>query len=119
VTKRSELFEKLKQNAAAAAVPIPVDVPGWGRVYVRSQTVEEADALTKQKAPEGRHLQLAFGAAQILCDETGARLFEAGDMEAVELLAKQPWSALRKVLNAVSLDAEDDVGGKAAPAGTS
>lgn len=96
-------------QAVAAEKPRAVEVRGWGTVYVRSLTtaeVEEAQAEESVDAakdgkdtPRNRN-RLARGAARLLCDEAGTRLFDHNNPDDVALLAKQPWAMLQKILSA-------------------
>lgn len=90
----------------AAPVVRPVDVPGWGRVYVRALTVAEVDAASDDMRQEDKSRRFARGAARVLCDEHGARLLNPADDTHIDLLARQPWSLLQMVL--ATADAKDD-----------
>lgn len=97
---RSQLIAAMQATAAQA--PVPVETKEWGTVYVRAVTVGEVDEIddaadAKGKADKSR---IARGACRVICDETGHRLFDANNEEDVALLAKQPWTLLRKVLAA-------------------
>lgn len=100
-------------QAVAAEGPRAVKVRGWGEVYVRSLTtaeVEEAQAETS--AVNGKDkMTLARGAARLICDENGNRLFDHKSDADLKLLAAQPWDLLRKVLEAGDSDVKDDVTG--------
>lgn len=96
---RAELIAAMRATAAHA--PIPVQVPGWGDVYVRPPTVAEVDAASDVVEPEGtKRTRFARGAARIMCDAHGARIFDPLNEEDVNLLADQPWSMLQQVLQA-------------------
>lgn len=85
-------------QATAAALPVAVDVPGWGRVHVRQITVAEVEQQTADAAAKDDARRLARAAARVLCDETGARLFDPASDEDVALISGQPWDLLRRVL---------------------
>ena len=84
--------EKLIAAMQATASPklVPVTVEPWGALYVKPQTVEEADEASEFKAPPGtKQHNLARGAARIICDEDGNRIFDPNNESDVELLSKQ------------------------------
>lgn len=89
-------------QATAAEKPVAVTVPKWGKVWVRQVTVAEVDAqqADDEAATKDDKNKLARGACRVICDETGARLFDPNKPEDVALLAAQPWALLRKVLAA-------------------
>ena len=101
MTKREELLEAIR--ATATQTPRAVVVPKWGTVYVRDITVGEVEEQTADTDGNDK-MRFARAAARVLCDETGALLFDSNDHEHVAMLAKQPWKLLRKVL-------EDDISG--------
>ena len=93
------------------AKPMPVDVPKWGTVYVRSRTLEEvdADAENEQKAQDqdksdSRHRRLARAVMRVVCDEQGNRVFGEDDLD---LIAGQPYHILRRVIAAAGGEDED------------
>jgi hypothetical protein len=88
-------------TATAAEPPLPVDVPKWGRVYVKPITVAEVEDQAADTDPDKKNKRrMARAAARVICDEAGNRVFDPDDEEHVALLAKQPWSLLRVVLEA-------------------
>jgi len=92
---RDALIAAMKQTAAFK--PKPVEIEGWGTVYVRALTVAEFDEQVQQAANGGEKQRIAKGAARILCDENGNRVFDPENVDDVALLASQPWSTLRKL----------------------
>jgi hypothetical protein len=92
---RDALIAAMRQTAAFK--PKAVQVDGWGTVYVRALTVAEFDEQVQQAASGTEKDRLAKGAARILCDETGARLFDPSSPDDVALLAAQPWPLLRQL----------------------
>jgi len=94
--KREELIAAMQATAANA--PRPVTVPGWGVIYLRDVTVAEVEAQQDDIADKSDKLRLARGAARVICDETGARVFDPDSADDVQLLAKQPWKLLRLAL---------------------
>lgn len=102
---RAQLIAAMQ--ATADRPPVAVATKEWGTVFVRPLTVEEVDSLQGQDTTGAKDKRrLASGACRVICDETGQRLFDANNEEDVALLARQPWSLLRKVLAA----ADDDGG---------
>jgi len=85
-----------------AAAPVKVEVKRWGTIYVRLPTVAEVEAAQTEDAegdPLTQHA-LARSAARLICDETGARLFDPDNEDDVDLLAARRWSDLQQVLAA-------------------
>lgn len=79
----------------------PVEVPGWGTVYVRPLTVAQVDLQQQEAKREGADpLRFARAAARMLCDEHGVLLFDANSKEDLDLLAAQSWDQLRLLLEA-------------------
>jgi hypothetical protein len=111
---REELIAAMQ--ATAAQKPRAVEVKGWGTVYVRSPTVEEVDADVgaqgedEDGAPDKR--RIARGAARMICDEQGRRIFDPSNPADLDLLAKQPWPMLRLITSAD----EEPPGGNSASA---
>lgn len=85
-------------RAAAAEKPVAVNVPKWGKVYVRQVTVGEIDEQSKDTEAKDDKNRIARGACRVLCDENGTRLFDPNNADDVALLASQPWALLRTVL---------------------
>lgn len=84
----------------AAEKPVPIEINGWGKVHVRSLTVAEVEEQTDDVADKKDKSRIARGAARLLCDETGKRLFDPDNEADVKLLSAQPWKLLRQVINA-------------------
>ena len=98
--------EELMAAMAATAAPklIEVTVEGWGLLYVKPPTVEEVDDATDEdKKQETQHRRLARGAARIICDAKGTRVFDPKNPADLTLLAQQPWALLQKVLAATDV----------------
>lgn len=86
-------------QATAAQTPVAVEVPKWGTVYVRAITVEEVEA--QEADTEGKDKRrIARGAARVLCDAEGNRIFNPDSEADIDLIARQPWPLLRRVLAA-------------------
>lgn len=94
---RTALVAAMQQTAASVA-PVAVDVPGWPRLYVRALTVAEVDVNTEADKASTDKRRFARGAARVICDENGARVFDAESDADVSLLAAQPWVLLQKVI---------------------
>lgn len=111
---RDELIAAMQ--ATRSPKPVAVQTEKWGTVYVKPRTVEEVDADTEDvDEVDGKHRRLARGAARVICDETGKRLFDPQNDADVDLIAEQPWSMLRSLLAAVDGEADE----KKETAGTS
>jgi hypothetical protein len=94
---RSDLIEAMK--ATASAPPKKFNVKGWGDIFIKPLTVEQCDLQQQEPDTEGKdRLRFARGAARLICDEKGELLFDPENAEDLELLAKQPWELLRKVI---------------------
>lgn len=94
---KAEFLEALRRTAVIK--PKPVDVPGWPRLYVRALTVAEVEAQAEDTADKNDKHRIARGAARVMCDAEGARLVDPDNQDEVNLLASQPWSLLRRVLD--------------------
>lgn len=106
---REELIAAMQ--ATANPQPVPVPVAGWGTLHVKPPTVEEVDAAQDVEEPQdGKKRRFARAAARIICDEQGARVFDPMNAADIDLLAKQPWTMLHKVLNAADAKGTDDSG---------
>lgn len=93
----------------ARITPAAVEVDGWGTVHVRPLTVAEVDARVADG--EDAKSQLARGAARVICDAEGQRLFDPDNAEDVALLSSQPWPLLEKVIAASNkLNGRSDAG---------
>ena len=88
----------------AAEKPVAVKVNGWGVIHIRALTVAEVEEHADDKAHENDKHRIARGAARLLCDESGKRLFDPENESDVALLAKQPWKLLRQVITADDKD---------------
>lgn len=97
-------------QATASAKPKPVTVPVWGTVYVRSLTVAEVEEQADDTANKDDKNRIARGAARLICDEKGKRLFDPANKDDIALLASQPWDLLRVVVSASQADIEGEAG---------
>jgi hypothetical protein len=107
ILNRDDIF------AASDLPTVPVDVPEWGgRIFVRSLTAEEQDAL--QRSEQGMENINARLVAYCAVDENGGRLFVDADYAA---LAKKSAAAMARVvvaigkLNATTLEAREEIAG--------
>lgn len=116
MSTKAEILARMAVTGAVSSQIISVpDVPEWGEVFIRRPTVGEVDAEIEQKAPEGatkddRPRNIARGAARLLCDSEGNRLFDPGNPADLDFLAAQPWSILQKVVAAGKEPGTDDEG---------
>lgn len=101
---RKALVKAMQDTAASANAPRPLEVKGWGTVYVRAMLVSEVEAQANDTADGKDKNRFARAAARVLCDEKGQLLFDADKEEDVKLLAAQPWKALRMVLEETEKD---------------
>jgi hypothetical protein len=98
-------------QVTAARKPVPVTVLGWGDLFVKPPTVEEIEAASDAIEPEdGKKRRYARGAARLICNEQGERIFDPANEAHVDLIAKQPWSMLQKVMAAAETKGTDDSG---------
>lgn len=95
---RDELIAAMQSTAGEK--PSPVEVKGWGTVYVRSLTVAEVEEHAEDTKDKKDKNRIARAAARVICDESGKRLFDPDNESDVKLIASQRWSLLRKVLSA-------------------
>jgi hypothetical protein len=88
-----------------AARPRPVTVPGWPTCYVRVLSADDIDAALADRASDeaagqpSKH-RLAKAAARVLCDDTGALVFNPNSPEDLAFLGGQSWECLRVIVNA-------------------
>ncbi len=87
-------------QATANIKPRSAGVPEWGDLYVRAITVAEVEEQTADTDAKGDKFRFARAAARVLCDADGNLLFDAKEPEDVNLLSRQPWTLLQKVLAA-------------------
>lgn len=106
---RDELIAAMQ--AVAAEKPKAVEIGGWGTVYIRSLTVGEVEEQVAETADKKDKHALARGAARLLCDEAGKRLFDPDSEVDIELLAAQPWKLLRVLLDASEAQIKGDAAG--------
>lgn len=108
---RNELIAAMQITAAEK--PTLVEVTGWGKMYVRSLTVEEFENNAEEpETPEGQSKnRIARGAARVICDEQGNRIFNPDNPDDVKLLSKQPWKLLRQVVGALDEKVKADAEG--------
>jgi hypothetical protein len=89
-------------QATAEQPPRDVTIEGWGTLFVKELTVEQVDLQQQEpdESVDGKdRLRFARGAARLICDEKGELIFDATNKDHLELLAKQPWHRLKKVIS--------------------
>jgi len=97
--------------AEDAEPPKPVTVKGWPTIYVRQATTAEVDAAQAINGVDWKkNAQLSVGAAVVICDEKGNRLFDPNSEEDVKRIGARNWAKLSKVLEAVRVDEGDESG---------
>jgi hypothetical protein len=98
---KATLIKRMQETANIK--PLKVPVKGWGDVYVKALTTAEVEAQTNA-AKEGDEPKdkrtLAVGAARIICDENGNRIFDDNSEQDLTLLGSQPWAMLSKIISA-------------------
>ena len=94
--------ELLAAMAVAQEKPRPIDVPGLGRVFIKSMTVEEYEIVnsTEQEPIGGDVRSLSRGLCRILSDEQGDRVLREDNPEDMALLAKLPRKVMTEILTA-------------------
>lgn len=106
---REALIAAMRNTAAEK--PRSVTIKGWGTLFVRPLTTAEVENAPEQPSGEDgkptAKRSLAIGAARLICDENGERVFDPSSADDVELLAKQPFARLRKVLEAADEDVKE------------
>jgi hypothetical protein len=99
------------ETAAEKNAPTSVDVPQLGgSVYVLPFTTADILGSSENKPPEEatEDQKRAWGVARCLCDEHGARIVMADNLAALDLIAKLPWDASRRILEAAKVKEGDD-----------
>lgn len=86
---------------AAAPKPIEVDAPEWGgKAYIRAVSVADVTAMgNPAEDPDGKY-SIAIMLATTMCDENGVRLFDRSNTEDLELIARQPWELITRLMAA-------------------
>lgn len=90
-------------QATAAEKPRALETKKWGTVYIKSPSVAEIEAQIEESATVdegGSKHQIAKGAARILCDAEGNRIFDPNSLADLLLLESQPWDLLQEVTDA-------------------
>src|SRR5262245_47700233 len=100
--KRDELIALITK--ASNPKPVKVDAEGLGTVYARVMTAYDADAMRKklETLPKDDGCQIGRLLAFVLCDESGALLFNAEDQESAMMLSRLPQNAQGAILRAGS-----------------
>lgn len=89
--------------AAASVQPVPVDLPGIGRVFVKPLTVADVQTMP-QPAPELADqinaMGTARGVAMVLSDATGNRIFDPNSLDDLQLISQQGWDRMSALIKA-------------------
>lgn len=104
---REELIAAMR--ADGADTPVKVRVPRWGDLWVKSPTVEEAEAQPRLEGDAAERNKLARAAALVICDENGKRMFDPENGEDLALLSQRRSADLMAVLAAANGDAEGNL----------
>ncbi len=62
--------------ATANPKPMPVNVPAWGEVFIRTLTVGDIESFSADAAPTNK---AARGIARVLCNAAGELIFDPND----------------------------------------
>ena len=93
--------QALRSQILATSNPRPVpikNVPQWSGVHVKPLLVGETEAPAEDADPK---LQTARGIARILCDASGALIFDVNNAEDLAAINKLPSSCLNHINEAV------------------
>lgn len=99
-------------RTAAAAPPKPVDIDGFPTFYVRAATIGEVDERNASQDDWAQAHKLTVGSAAVICDADGTLLFDPTNREEMDLIFKQSWPTMQKILAAIS-DGETTQGNSA------
>lgn len=106
MTKKSEqMFDRAAfiaaVKASAAPAPLKIEVDGLGTCYVRAITAAQGSEIADYPAADKRHAN-ARNAAVVLCDESGALLFDPQSADDLEALSNLKAVTLNKILRAAN-----------------
>lgn len=106
--------KQLRNAMKETAVPQPkkVSTKKWGDVYLRALTVAEIEEQLADTEETKDKNRFARAAARVICDEKGVRIFDPANLDDIALLASQPWSLLKQVLDASKEDMDAVPSGK-------
>jgi hypothetical protein len=82
--------------ATANPQPAPIEVPGWGTVYIKPLTVGDIESFSADTDPA---LKAARSIARVLCDQGGELLFDPTNPEDLFAINRLPLDAI-SVINA-------------------
>lgn len=105
--------------ATANPKPSPVEVEGWGTVYVKPLTVGDIESFNSDTDPA---LKAARSIARVLCDEHGELIFDANSPEDLFAINRLPLNSISVIngavdrLNGNSEEAAVDLGNVSPPA---
>lgn len=86
--------------ATAVVRPMAVETKEWGTVHVRAITVDELEEQSEDTKDWKNKRRIARGAARVICDSGGGRVFDPDNEEDVALIGRQPWPLLKQVIDA-------------------
>ncbi|AMM23164.1 hypothetical protein [Variovorax sp. PAMC 28711] len=89
---------KARILATANPKPSPIEVDGWGTVYVKPLTVGDIESFNDDTDPK---LKAARSIARVLCDEGGELLFDPQSPEDLFAINRLPLSAISVINGAV------------------
>lgn len=90
----------MKGTHESVLKPSEVDVPVWGKCYVKQLTVAEINAQTADTTSKDDKKAFARAAARVIVEPDGTRVFDPLKDEDISFLAGQPWALLQKVVSA-------------------
>jgi len=87
---------RAKILATANPKPSPIEVDGWGTVYIKPLLVGDIESFSSDTDPA---LKAARSIARVLCDESGELLFDPSNVEDLFAINRLPLDAI-SVINA-------------------
>ena len=101
------LKDAMRESAKTQVVPVEVD--GWGTVYIAALTVAQIDELSKRE-----NMSIAESVSRYICNEDGTRAFSLDNAEDMALIGAQPMLKINTLLkaveklNAISIEGVDE-----------
>lgn len=102
----SDPLKLAKEKAARVAKPIPVDVPGIGRLFVRPRLMGERDDAD-EALKDGDFNTVCLSVARLLCSDDGTRPVGAVIAEWAAVFMELPQSDVILIGNASDGNAKD------------
>ena len=93
---KAQLRERIL--ATANPKPTPIEVEGWGTVYVKPLTVGDIESFNDDTDPA---LKAARSIARVLCDEAGELLFDPSSPEDLFAINRLPLNSISVINGAV------------------